>query len=119
MKAVSSRGIRWRATDGSVSMVTGWRAAPDHGGTQTVEVFRAPSAESVDRVDGADPRGRRALSVHGDYGSERPCRRAVETIQRLRHSMLVLRRPRHRPQSSRAAGGGSPPHLALGQTVHL
>ena len=62
---------------------------------------------------------RRAVAQRGDHGAERPRRRPLEALQRLRHLLLVLRRPRHPARSARAAGGRTAHHRAVGQALHL
>src|SRR3981189_2104696 len=84
----------------SVSVVGRREPAPDT--IQMAAIYRPPSAEFRDLPDGPDARGRRALPPRGGDGSERPCRRALETLRR-----------RHRARSTPAQGRGSPPRLAV------
>src|SRR5262249_44656478 len=79
--AGSLRSRRWRTGDESVSVVR-WGAAPDDETSPVAAVPCTPPPESRDLLDGRDSRGDRALPSHGGNGSQRLCRRPVETLWR-------------------------------------
>src|SRR5215831_14975090 len=71
-------------------------------------VHRALSADGGGLLDGRDTRGDRALPSHGGNGSERLCRRPVETLRR-----------RHRARPAAVEERGFQSHFALERSVSV
>ena len=63
------------------ALSAGWDAAASDGATRMAAVCRSQPSEHRDLSDGPHARGDRALSARGGDSSERPCRRAVETVR--------------------------------------
>src|SRR5579872_1122191 len=110
--------VRWRTADGHVSRVPRRNAAAANE-ARIVALCLAASAGPGLLDDAGLAPDRRALAVHSDHGSEREGRRPLETVQRFRRLLLVLRRPRHGARSARAPRGRPACHRPLGQTVSL
>src|ERR1035441_11112620 len=81
-KAVLSSSVRWRTADGKVFRVARRNAAPA-AEARLVAVSPTPPAGRIRRVDGGVAHRHRALSLRGDYSSERAGRCPLEAIQRF------------------------------------